>query len=587
MLRVTPSLLLAVAAAVSACGGAGGGDPAAPAAPVAPAVAITSPEFAFHGTGPVVIQVVVDGCDPATVELLVDGETLATLVPPFQYTWDTTWANEGHRLVAARASCGGAAATSAPIDVHVDRTPPTVIARLPAPGSHHASVADPIEVTFSEPMDLASARPAIVLRNGGTSVPFAITASRGGATLTLVPATAPAAGTTLTVEIGAGIRDLARLPLDAATSWAFTYPLLVQPPGGPIASGIYAGTPRLAIDARGEPRVAWRSGQGLSYVTFAPDGTPQATTVPVPYGRDCDVGVQGAEVYLVDSSYLYDPSASNPVTYEIRFLKPDGATFVAAGPVVADGTRPGFDPQLTFDADGTPVVVWSDLGAGFTGPQLVHAAFLDAGAWSDRGTSALNLDPSLTTYAPAVARDSQGRPAVAFTENARVYVKRWNGSGWSLLGSGAVAGSGSSYVPSIAFDGDDPYVAVRDGSGGLRVYHLSGGVWVAIPGDPRRSALPADMPAIAVSGPGRFHVAWTEGSYGAEPYAAGNLYVAEWNGSVWNGLPGPLNRGSDSPAYAPALAVDGFRAPVVAWAEVQDPSSTPVRWDLRVARANR
>ena len=43
------------------------------------------------------------------------------------------------------------------MNVHVDRTPPTVAGREPSPGAADAWVRDPIAITFSEPVDLASA----------------------------------------------------------------------------------------------------------------------------------------------------------------------------------------------------------------------------------------------------------------------------------------------------------------------------------------------------------------------------------------------------------------------------------------------
>jgi hypothetical protein len=560
---------------VAACSSSTHGDPT-------PVVSITSPEFEFHGTGPVVIQVVVQGCDPGTVELLADGETLAILVPPFQYSWDTTWAREGRRVVTARASCDGATGTSAPVSVYVDRTPPTIAGREPAPGSADVLVRDPISVTFSEPVDLASALGKIVLRKGGIVVPSNLRPSADGARLLIEPATPPVAGETLSVEVAAGVRDLARLPLEAGTSWTFSYPMLVQPAHRALSalSSYWANAPSLAVDAVGEPVAAWRPDFTLSLLMFAPDGTPVETTAPVPYGHDCGLAVRGTDVYLVDSSTVVPDASTGLGSYQIRFLKPEGGAFVA-GPAVTSGASPGFDPEISFAPDGTPVVFWLEEGPGFTPPQVLRAAFLDGGTWSDRGTPTLNQDGTQSASSLAVARDAHGTPAVAFSENLRVYVKAWTGAGWSLVGGGQVAGAYG--APAIAFDGNDPYVALVDGTNPVRVYHQWVDAWTQIPGDPRRDrSLQANTPAIAVSGPGRFFLAWTEGSSGAS-LSAGNLYLSEWNGSAWVPVGDALNRDAAHPAYAPALAIDARGDPVVLWTELEVAGT----WNLRLARANR
>ncbi len=548
-----------------------------------PVVSIISPELEVHGSGSVVIQVVVEGCMPETVQLLLDGEPLAMLVPPFQYTWDTTWAAEGPREIIARAGCGGSVGTSGALTIFVDRTPPEVVGRTPAPSSATAWVRDPIAVTFSEPVDLASASESIALRDSlGNVVPVTVAASEGGARLTLIPALPPGVEDTFTVEIGTGVRDLAGYPLVPPRGvWTFSYPEFFQPASGPLgAQAGYAATPDLAVDGSGEPIAVWRPGFFLS--AFALTGrVVRETSVSAPWGLNCGVGVHGAHVFVTDSA-IGSPG------YEIRFQLLGDGSLSPAGPGVTDGSRYAFQPDVSFDSDGTPVVAWVEYDAPALGfPSMLRAAFLDGGVWNDRGTVFLNLDPTQGAVSPSVARDSQGRPAIAFAENGRVHLKRWDGSDWKVVGPGPIGPSGAG-GPSLAFDVDEPYVAVTEAPNALRVYHLVDGAWTRLPGDPvRNPSLTPDSPAIAVAGPGRVVLAWTEGYVSDYPYSAGSLYVSEWNGSAWVPRGSALNRGSDYPAYAPALAVDAFGEPIVVWTEPVAPFASGVGWNLRLARANR
>jgi hypothetical protein len=558
------------------------GERHSPPPPTSPVVSITTPELEFHGSGPLVIQVVVEGCVPDAVDLLVDGELLARIVPPFQYTWDTTLATEGRREIVARAACGSAVAASAPVPIFVDRTPPQVVDRTPAPGSATAWIRDPVVVTFSEPVDIASASAALVLRDAfGQVIPASVTASGGGTRVTLVPTASAVAGDEVSIEIQAGVRDLAGHPLVAPGAWTFSYPEFFEPTGGPLSNGDGRGfidVPDLAVDAAGNPVVLWRSDDRLT--SFLVEGRALHVTADTSYTYGhSGVGVAGDDVYVADTDWTGSG-------YKLRFLQVASGAMTVAGPDLTSGTTFAFQPDVTFAPDGTPIVVWVEYDAPDM-PQRLHAAFLDAGAWSDRGTASLNLDPSNHAVAPSVARDGPGRPAVAFAEAGAVYLKRWDATGWTLVGPGPVGQSGAK-CPALAFDGDEPYIAVVDAWNVLRVYHLVDGAWTALPGLPMRDPLlQVNDPAIAIAAPGRVVLAWTEGYSGASPWAAGPLYVSEWNGTTWIARGGALNRGDDYPAYAPALAVGPDGDVTVAWLEPAASFVENVAWDLRLARENR
>lgn len=568
---------LGVAAVVVGCSE----EPHSPPSPTPPVVSITTPELEFHGSGPVVIQVVVEECEPDAVDLLVDGELLARLAPPFQYTWDTTLAAEGRREIVARAACGSAVAASAPAPIFVDRTPPQVVDRTPAPGSATAWVRAPVVVTFSEPVDIASVSAALVLRDAsGQVVPASVTASGDGTQLTLVRTGSAVAGDEMSAEIQGDVRDLAGYRLVAPGAWTFSHPELYEPTGGPLSNGNGSGfidVPDLAVDAAGNPVVLWRSGDRLT--SFQVEGSALHVTSDTSYWYGLSgVGVAGDDVYVAETY-------STMSGYKLRFLQVASGAMTVAGPDLTSGTT-FFEPDVTFAPDGTPIVVW--VGSdGPAMPQRLHAAFLDAGAWNDRGTASLNLDPSDYAAAPSVARDGHGRPAVAFAEAGVVYLKRWDATGWTLVGPGLLGQLGARH-PALAFDGGEPYIAVKDAWNVLRVYHLVDGAWAALPGPPMRDpSLEVGHPAIAIAAPGRVVLAWTEGNPAGSLLAAGPLYVSEWNGTTWIARGGALNRGDDCPAHAPKLAIGPNGDVNIAWLEPAAPFAGDVAWDLRLARENR
>ena len=136
--------------------------------------------------------------------------------------------------------------------VPADTTAPTVLARSPAAAASGVSTATSVTVSFSEPMNQASAQAALTLvrTSDGATVPG--TYSWSGNTLTLRPAAALAEGTSYTARLGAGAKDLAGNGL-ATSSWSFTtartpltsYPLATAIEAGSLREGTYS---RLAAD---------------------------------------------------------------------------------------------------------------------------------------------------------------------------------------------------------------------------------------------------------------------------------------------------------------------------------------------------
>ncbi len=113
----TKTLLLFLLLALTACGGSG---------TINLTVGLSSPSTTAYTNGTLNIQATVTGGTPDSLELLRDGQTLATLNTPYTFAWDTTTVPEGGYSLGVRASKGGKVFQGEARTVFVDRTPPTL-----------------------------------------------------------------------------------------------------------------------------------------------------------------------------------------------------------------------------------------------------------------------------------------------------------------------------------------------------------------------------------------------------------------------------------------------------------------------------
>jgi hypothetical protein len=159
----------------------------------------------------------------------------------------------------ARIECGGGA----------DTTPPTIIARTPAPGATGVALDVSPSATFSEAMDPATLTTStFTLQKQGVPTPVAATVSYASATATLDPSANldPSSTYTATVKGGAsGAKDTAGNPLAADVSWSFT-----TGAGG-------GGAPTAVIDSP-PSTLTWKVGDSISFSGHATD--PEQGTLP-------------------------------------------------------------------------------------------------------------------------------------------------------------------------------------------------------------------------------------------------------------------------------------------------------------------
>jgi hypothetical protein len=448
-----------------------------------------------------------------------------------QGTWSTTVPlTEGSHTLRANATNGVTTSDySAAASVVVDRSPPTILARMPqlsSPGPTNVWSRDPIVVTFSKPIDPASLTDTSVQINAATSgtISKGMSLSEGDTVLTIRLITLPEVPTSVTATLSSAVTDVAGNGLaGASTSWSWTLPAW-QDLQNPFArandykSSVFGSA---TVSPLGEPTVGLlrRSGSGI--------------------------GASSA----------------------LRWTGSSWVEHLATG-TTPDSPRP---PAAATAATGDLVLSW----ATGVSPVSLHAA-----TWSDAlaswtGSVLLNVDSSATARprVPAMATDSAGRVVLAWEEGGMVYLRRLGAQGWEApWGSAPVNPANAVYGPMriyIDWAGSDPRVSGVNGTaGGLASWQ--GGAWTV-------SAFTGATPVGAISLPD-----FRADATGAHPFAAildattapTRAIVRQATGGVfqWGQCPAcalccALNVSPTVNASGILLSLDPAGNPVAAWNE--------------------
>jgi hypothetical protein len=383
-----------------------------------PAVAIVSPSATAYTNGTLSVQVAVAGAAD-DVQLLVDGTLLASLTPPYQFDWNTTGQAEGSYMLTARATIAGASVDSAPRTVVVDRTPPTVTDRAPAPNATNVEWAKPVVAQFSEPLAPTTVNDSTVsVTAASMAVAKTLMLSSDGMTLTVAP-TQPSLPAMMTVAFGTGITDRAGNALVMpGVPWTWAVPFWQQL-GGPIVTA-NAINAHVQSDASGGVSVAY---------TYAP---------------------------TQDTKYL------------ISRWDDTAATWSTLGTSISDaigviGINPT-QPEYTVAKDGTPWAFCNAFDSG-TSTTRRYAAHWTGTAWS--ALPSVDDDNGVDTNTV----DGSGAPVLVNLFNTSVTAQRFAGGAWAALGA-AVPVTTSGALPVVRTDGTGaPAVAFADNaSKGVSVY---------------------------------------------------------------------------------------------------------------------
>lgn len=255
-------------------------------------------------------------------------------------------------------------------------------------------------------------------------------------------------------------------------------------------------------------------------------------------------------------------------SFDIYLRKWTGTAWMELGSSGSGGglsdTPGGFSkqPALAIDAGGNPVVAWSEYGEGTIGGSSdIKLRRWSGGSWIELGGSAtlggLSSNPGGSVQ-PSLALDAAGKPIVAWQDDSKIYLRRWNGILWEELGGSAtgwgISGTAGGYLPALALDATgNPVLAWETATPEIVVKKWVDGVWVGLGG-----SVPGFAAAIAVDALDRVTV--------TRNYA-GEVYARTWSGQSWTSLGSAVSATPASPSKFAALALDGGGNPVVAWEE--------------------
>jgi hypothetical protein len=516
----------------------------------APDPVVTSPEadVTTYTRATLTVQASVSGGEPDPVELLlasgfVIGPMSGSQDSGYTIAWDTTSLNEGSYQIVVRATGENSVVLSAPRTVVVDRTPPQLIGRGPAPGATEAGAADVIIATFNEPLDpqslFNSENPPVRLVSGGSAVTVALTLSDDGLTVTATPLAPLASNASYTVFVE-GLTDRAGNLMTPA-QWSFSVPLwalgspdLRTPIGadeeGEPQLGNVLGRPEIALASNGEPLVLWRQGTA-----------------------DGRFNLQAAR--RIGAQWIALP-----------VLLPDGLPASAAG-----------DQSMALDNSGQPVVAWTQTttntaGCDVTQPSQLFVARFNGSAWQTLGTGNLSIGPCTQPNLPRLKVDTAGRPVLVSAQGTggrTIQVLRFQDADWTLLGTVPVQALPTLPFPvtelRLALDGNLPYVLRsenRSGSISHFVTRLEDSAFVPV--GPQVSTGNRDVRGALVIDPqGRPVV--------AVKAAAEALQVLRFEGNSWAPVGSVV---AASPfVNEPSIVFEGAE-PIVAW---RDDLQTHVR----------
>jgi len=292
-------------------------------------------------------------------------------------------------------------------------------------------------------------------------------------------------------------------------------------------SGIgYGSSPSLALDSTGNPIIAWEYSSGCIYIkrwngsSWAETVAGSASGTGLGYGSSPSLAVDSAgnpalawvyqgDIWIKLNATNTQPpgslsngyaqftapslaldSAANPVVaweddyfHEIFIMRYSGSTFVEIGAGSASASSAGGgislnsgisqNPSLALDSSGNPVVAWEDNSSGNYEIFIKH---WNGSAWVGYSNGTVDYmgggvsNNSGNSVLPSLRINALGLPIVVWQNGSipsrDIYIKIWNGSAWSGIGSASASSggisstSGDSNSPSLVLDtSGNPFVA--------------------------------------------------------------------------------------------------------------------------------
>lgn len=518
-------------------------------------LAITSPGPVSHTNGPITIQVTAMPVNnpPSEVEIRKDGATLASVGPPFSYSWDTRNEPEGSHSIDAIANVGSAKVMANPVIIWVDRTPPSISMRTPAQNATNIALSDPIRIVFSEALDPSSvSNAAVSLSSGGTTLSTTAKLESDGVTLdvTLGDHSTLSFPATITATVNPAIKDLAGNAVGAIPSWSWTAPLWVKMPS------LAARLSFVALDSTGRASVAYMTDSAT---------TTKLSVARYAAGAVWDFGPGSPTTDSVTYAGIASESDGTPVVAwaadHIRSASWNGTTWTRVGGDIDAGlpTAVSFGLlSLTLNPSDEPVVGWTAYNPQPLAPNGYIAA------WS--GTSWQTIPPGMAAPAnsPVVHFDSLGNPVALFGGyvGSTTSIQKYANGSWTSIDQ-------ENGLLDLAVDSmGRPVTLFEDMESSLEVIHVrvltSTGWGDLVPSIPTGGSLDVGG-QLLLDAAGHPVVLWAQ----TDTNSRRRLHVERFNGATWDTTFGVLtgvasNNGS---VNAENMAIDSLGTPTVTWSE--------------------
>jgi hypothetical protein len=555
MKRVERVALAAALAGIAGCPTRDKYDPS-------PAVVITSPSTSVTYTnGTVHITAAIDPALDLPIVLRLDGAVqLATLpTSATAFDWNTIGATEGTHTIAAEVAFSDRTVSSAALTIVVDRTPPQVISRTPAPGGADIAMRAPVQVQFSEPVVLPSPpESSFTMSASGTALAahagLSVDGTAAGFTLddlyaVVLPATFSATiAPTITDRAGNHLTP----PID---DWTWSVPEFVKavPFAVDVAMPLATHLPQLAMGDDLKPVVAEAAGgltaSGRTWrVQVRKWDGGQWNELGAP-SMDSDSASGGVALAVGgDRPFVaWRPSGPDPGALDMASWNSN----TAWQPLPPITPAPGFSfPTVTavvrVGQDQLPLVLWN------SGDSCLIARRTDAG-WNQMfGTVPV---VGLGGRFDMIVNDA-GNPIVGWVDSSNVgHVSVWTGSAWAAAPDIPVMDEAFLALDSAR----NPMVVASGGAGAFIVQHLSDGSWDLM--TPARVPPQAKHPKIGAGQRGLPVVAYFDAQ-------TSTIGLVRWTGQAWGGQ--AFAFGPNAVEQVPQLVVDRYGTAWVAWRDSTD-----------------
>lgn len=252
-------------------------------------------------------------------------------------------------------------------------------------------------------------------------------------------------------------------------------------------------------------------------------------------GRDSAVGFDAAvDAGAIDGGF--DASMDSGVDAGLECGDPDApGTWEMLGDWlgVLPGDTGSFQPSLAVDSNDTPVIAWSEAGLPMAGADL-YVLRWDGSEWDLLG-SVLNVVPGLSSERASLVVDPMDRPVVAWGENQAVHAWRFEGGLWEALGTPRGSATTDDLIPSLALNSaGEPVLAFMSANGTMiesLVEEWDGTAW-SMRGSRFVPSAPWDeigYPRVAIADAEQVVAMW---EYDRDA-RVNRIRVVRWDGDEW------------------------------------------------------